>query len=322
MSNILSAHSGYSGWYKMEAVRLDADGQEVEGSRRILADWFPNLITNAGLDLLGTTGGTLVNEYCRVGSGNTAPANTDTSLVAQVAVSNSAQSNTTGVNRAGSYYGWRRRVIRFAAGSLGSSAANIAEVGVSPAAATALFSRALILDGGGAPTTISVQPDEVLDVTYELRMYPTLADATGSVVIAGVTYAWTARPITDPFYESRMADVGFGIGFSADTGGSRAVYGPLAMATLPAQNSQPSSPVEGTRTVALAYTTGSYQRSYRIELDENEGNVSGGIGALFACSNQLQSGGAWAWGLSPKLPKTAAFKATFTVRQSWGRYTP
>ncbi|WP_313116418.1 hypothetical protein [Stenotrophomonas indicatrix] len=321
MSNIIAAHNGYAGWYKIEAFRADAEGGEVPGSRRTLADWFPNLITNAGLDLFGTTGGTLVNEYCRVGSGNTAPAPTDTALVAQIAVSNTVQSDTNGVNRTGTYYGWRRRVIRFAAGSLGSSAANIAEVGVSPAASTALFSRALILDGGGVPTTISVQPDEVLDVTYELRVYPTLADASGSVVIAGVTYAWTARPITDPYYDSRWADVGYGIEFNT-TLGNRLAYGPVAMAVIPPQNSQPVSPVIATQTVAQTYTNGSYQRSYRIDMDENDANVAGGIGALFACSGQQQSGGAWAWGLSPKLPKTAAFKATLTVRQSWGRYTP
>ncbi|WP_414611846.1 hypothetical protein [Stenotrophomonas muris] len=319
MNNVLHAHNGVAGWYKIEAFRVDAQGEEVPGSRRVAADWFPNLITNAGLDLLGTTGSNPVYGYCRVGSGNTAPAFSDTALVAQIAVSSTQQSDTDGVNRTGTFYGWHRRTIRFSAGS---AAGTLAEVGVSADAVGALFSRALILDGGGNPTTITVLADEVLDVTYELRVYPTLADAIGSVVIAGTTYTWTARPLTNATYDTRWSQyLGYGIAFNV-TSGNFASYGPQAMADLPAQGSMPVSPVVGTSMNPQAYTAGTYQRSFRMDFDLNDGNVAGGIGAFFAASATFQFAGAWAWGVSPKLPKTSAFKATFTVRMSWGRYTP
>lgn len=322
MNNILSAHSGVAGWYKLEAFRVDADGIEVPGSRRVAADWFPNLITNAGLDLLGTTGLTAVQTYCRVGSGNTAPTVTDTALVSPVAASNTKQAETVGVDRSGAFFGWRRTTIRFAAGS---ATGTLAEVGVSPAASGSLFSRALILDGGGSPTTITVLSDEVLDVTYELRIYPVLTDATGTVVIAGVTYNWTARCLTNSTYDNCWSFIlGNGMGFNTNMGNA-SLYGPNVSATLPAQGSTPVSTVNATSMNPLVYTPGSYAQSFRIDIDLNNGNVAGGIGCFFAASLPSSNGGtcgAWAWGLSPKLPKTSSFKATFTVRMSWGRYTP
>lgn len=321
-NNALSANSGYAGWFKMEAFRVDESGVEIPGSRRIAADWFPNLITNAGLDFLGTTGTTPVQGYCRVGSGNTAPANSNTALVSQVAVSNTLQAETTGVNRTGTFYGWRRRTNRFAAGA---AAGTLAEVGVSPAAASALFSRALILDGGGAPTTITVLSDEVLDVTYELRIYPTLADATGTVTIAAVVYSWTARPLTNVAYDDAWsATIGQGIGFNTNSG-NVSIAGPSVVAAIPAQGATPSSPVFAGAMVPQAYTSGQYARSFLIDMGLNDANIAGGIGGFFAAvqaNSTGQSGGAWTWGLSPKLPKTSQFVSTFTVRQTWGRYTP
>jgi hypothetical protein len=320
MNNVLHAHNGVAGWYKIEAFRVDAKGMEVPGSRRIAADWFPNLITNAGLDLLGTTGLTYVTTYCRVGSGNTAPANTDTALVSQVAASNTVQgAAVTGVNRSGAFYSFRRSTIRFTAGT---ATGTLAEVGVSATVSGSLFSRALILDGGGSPTTITVLADEVLDVTYELRVYPTLTDATGTVTIAGVTYDWTARPLIPASYDNKWT-TGIGTEISPRISVGNEFDGPSVAATLPAQTSAMSGPVAAGIITRLAYSTGSYQRSFRFDLDLNDGNVAGGIGAFFASSESAaQMFGAWAWGLSPKLPKTSAYKATFTVRMTWGRYTP
>lgn len=319
-SNTLNASSGFAGWFKIEAFRTDEDGQEIPGSRRIAADWFPNLITNAGLDLLGTTGDTYIYTFCRVGSGNTAPAVTDTALVSQVAASSTEQALTYGVNRAGTFYGWKRRVTRF---TTGTAAGTLAEVGVSPTSGGALFSRALILDSGGNPTTITVFSDETLDVTYELRLYPVLTDATGTVDISGTTYNWTARALIPVSLDNQWAlYTGKGIGPRLSPGNTE--YGPSVGSDLPAQNSAVSGPVGSGVITALAYTAGTYQRSFRFDCDLNDANIAGGIGCFLATSGASgdRAFGAWAWGLSPKLPKTSSFKATFTIRMSWGRYTP
>ena len=319
-SNSLKANSGYAGWFKIEAFRTDEAGEEIPGSRRIAADWFPNLITDAGLDLLGTTGNTYVYTFCRVGAGNTAPAVTDTALVTPVAASSSEQSASDGVNRTGTFYAWRRTTIRFANGA---AAGTLAEVGVAPAATGALFSRALILDSGGSPTTITVLSDETLDVTYELRLYPTLADATGTVDISGTTYNWTARALTPVSYDLYWSlYIGRGINPYSIRGNSSA--GPAVAAALPSQNSAASGLVQAGVITPLAYVNGSYQRSFRFDCDLDDANVVGGIGCFFVSSGNFDNRcfGAWAWGLSPKLPKTNSFKATFTVRMTWGRYTP
>lgn len=322
-NNVLNAHSGFAGWYKFEALRVDPEGNEVPGSRRVAADWFPNLITNAGLDLLGTITGasTTVFGFCRVGSGNATPAVTDTALGTQVAFSSTSQSDTNGVNRAGTFYGWRRKTIRFAAGV---AAGVLAEVGVSSTQAGALFSRALILNGGGTPTTITVLSDEVLDVTYELRCYPTMSDATGTVTISGTNYNWTARPLNNVTYDFAWAgSLGANISPRLTIGGQTSG---AALAELPAQNAVVGSSDRFTTgpITALAYTAGQYARSFRFDVGLNDGNIVGGIGSFWAGNDTNGTGycGQWAWGLSPKLPKTDQTVATFTIRFSWGRYTP
>jgi len=322
-NNILNAHECYEGWYKMEVFRVDAEGVEIPGSRRIAADWFPNLITDAGLDLFGTLSGasSIVFAFCRVGSGNTAPAFSNTALVSQVAFSNTQQANADGVNRSGTFYGWRRRTLRFAAGV---ATGTLAEVGVSATQTGALFSRALILDGGGAPTTITVLSDEVLDVTYELRCYPTLADATGTVNISGTNYNWTARPLNSASYDFAWSQtIGAAIGPRLTIGGQ---LSGAALADLPAQNAVIGSGDRFTTgpIAALTYTAGQYARSFRFDVNLNDGNIAGGIGAFYAGNDSNGTGycGLWVWGLSPKLPKTDQTVATFTIRFSWGRYTP
>jgi hypothetical protein len=65
----LKIRSKVAGYYKLEAVKLDKAGNEV--SRRVVADWFPNLITNQGLNRMGANADYLSN--CQVGSGSDAP---------------------------------------------------------------------------------------------------------------------------------------------------------------------------------------------------------------------------------------------------------
>lgn len=167
------------GRFKLEAVKRD-------GSRRMLADWFDNLILNAGLERMGS-GITIAGAM--VGTNNATPAATQTALGAQIAYSTAIQGSATfGVDEAENF-AWRRVRYRFAEGV---ATGNLAEVGVGWASGSC-FSRALILDGGGAPTTITLLSDESLDVTYELRLYPSTADVTGSLTLGGTSYSYTLR---------------------------------------------------------------------------------------------------------------------------------
>ncbi len=185
------------GFYKLEAVKKSKSGKET---KRLLADWFPNLITTAGLNYMGTNrsyafntstrGGWLT--YCIVGSGNTTPAFTDSVLANKLAATSSMTAMTLTVESTSPYY--RKMVLKYRFAE-GVAAGNLAEVGIGWSS-TACFSRALILDGGGNPTTITILSDEYLDVTYEYRIYPKETDDTGTVIFTGNlggTYDWIAR---------------------------------------------------------------------------------------------------------------------------------
>src|SRR3546814_14595240 len=78
------------GWFRLEKAKVDADGNEIAGTREAVADWFRNLITNRGLDMMP------VMNYlsaCHVGSGSATPAVTDTTLPSRIPGSSTIQSS-------------------------------------------------------------------------------------------------------------------------------------------------------------------------------------------------------------------------------------
>lgn len=154
---------------------------------RLLAD-FDNLILDSGLERLGT--GTPVT-HVQLGTGSTTPAVGQTALTA-FAFSSSNQTASVESYVAGPpVYHQCVKTYRFAAGA---ATGTFAEIGVGWASSGSLFSRALILDGGGSPTTITVLSDEALDVDYRFRIYPSTSDVAGTLTLSGVGYNYTIRP--------------------------------------------------------------------------------------------------------------------------------
>lgn len=168
---------GMAGRYKLEVRRY---GELVHET-----DWFDNLITNAGLEALGES--KMPGRYAMVGTDNTAPANGNTTLGAQLASFDGQTGGTAsgGVNTSGTRYGWQRYSYPFPQGAV---IGNVAEVGVGWNT-TAVFSRALV------SPAISVLAIDQLTVVYELRMYVPTTDVTGSVTIGGTSYNYTIRAI-------------------------------------------------------------------------------------------------------------------------------
>jgi hypothetical protein len=153
--------------------------------------WFDNLILDAGLNRWGT--GNIIDRTC-IGTGTAAPATSQTSLQSFSASSTNITGITTSVTNSGAslYYNELVRGNRFNVGTLNGT---YTEVGVGWGDTT-LFSRALIVDGSGNPTSITVLSDEVLDVYYRFRKYPPVTDVTGSRVISGVTYNYILRALS------------------------------------------------------------------------------------------------------------------------------
>lgn len=303
MTSKMSAGS-VAGRFKLTAIRPD-------GSERQLTDWFDNLVVDAGLNRIGTaaSGG-----WCFVGSGSTPPGNSDTAMQSIVASTNALQESLQGVQASAPYFGWTRRRYRFA---VGVAAGNLAEVGIGWATGGAsLFSRALIVDGSNNPTTITVLSDEVLDVTYELRLYPPLADQSVDVVIAGVTYTvtiragavtgsqWNAQSVLDHSAASSSGQV------------SLATYaGPIGT-ILQTPSGTAGSTVSAS---PYSYSNNSLKRAVMFSYGLDQSNIAGGgIGAAALNTNVL---GYFQFGFSAKIPKDNTKLLSLTFEYSWARHT-
>ena len=302
----ITMHGGaIGGRFKLEAFKADKEGNEIAGSRRIAADWFNNLITDNGLELYGSSSTYL--QYCQVGTGSTTPANGDTALAARVAGTSTQQATSQGCQADAPYFTWRSRTYRFAEGV---AAGNLAEVGMGAASTGNLFSRALILDNMGDPTTITVLADEVLDVTYEFRVYPPTTDWTGTVTLDSVEYDVTGRAsgVTNLSYwgisstgESNIASI------------SAAYNGAIgAITALPAGSSDNTTSVS-----TASYSAASLRRDATLTWGLNDGNLAGGITAVRAKFGV----GTYQFGFDPAIPKDGTKVLQLTVRNSWTRKT-
>lgn len=308
------------GFFKVEKYKTSANGEVIEDSKVIAADWFPNLILNQGLDLIGSLNSSNFNTFCQVGSGSTTPANTQTTLVSRIAGSNTYQASSYGTNNTISpYYGWNKLTYRFIAGV---ATGNISELGIAGATSTLLFSRALVLDGLGAPTTITVLSDEVLDVSYEFRLYPDLTDHSSSFVLAtdGGTYDYTIRATgisasVNTNYDNQSA---FRSGLYTNVSGfpnvNVAAETNVLLSLLSAYSTGGTS-VSTAGTLAT-YTNGNYYRDCTVVIDLNFGNFTTGIGRIVFNSSL---GNYQMVFPTTKIPKTLTKKLTLVVRWSWAR---
>ena len=328
--NTINVPLNMAGRYQLEIGKLDADGNEVPGSRRVAVPWFDNLITNGGLDQLGNVSYTTdLIGYCRIGTGNTTPANTDTGLVAQVGATNTAGIGALGIGLSvdGTYI-YRSVSKRFLPGTV--SGVNLAEVAMASATTGQVFSRSLIKDTGGTPTTITLAADEYLDVIYELRLYLPANDQTVAATIDGAANTVTIRYATKV---QQLNNWAARLGFPFDYRGEGDAEGYSTYSRNDGIENMPSAATgwelgvgadEATVTIGT-YTTGTYTKSFTLVIGPTQSNFATGIGAVllgvidgtdYRAPGSL---GPWAFGFSPKLNKTSTRKATVTVSFTWGR---
>lgn len=282
-----------------------------DGEPRVNTGWFDNLITDIGLNRIGTGG---VGIRCAVGSGSTPPTTSDTALQTLIASTENLRSSNSGAQASAPYFGWTRKVWRFTAGQ---ATGNISEVGVGWIDTTLkVFSRALVLDEMGDPTTITVLPDETLDVTFELRQYVPTDDVPFTITISGVEYTGIIRaavantPAWSPEYllnsgslqqfnfEPRSGPIGTIIQSAGGTGGAGTANASLA-----------------------AYANNSNKRTGSITFALDIGNISGGIGAMNIYTT-YPSLGSFQASFSPKIPKTSSQQLSLPVQWTWARYAP
>lgn len=281
-------------------------------------DWFDNLITNQGLDFYGSLpsnfdGSTFLNVRCAVGTSNTVPAFTDTSLGAQLGPSTGFNAGPTTTFIAGPPdYISGLYTYTF---PLGAIVGNIAEVGVgiiiggSSSIPISVFSHALI-QTGGVPTTISVTSSDQLIVTFELRLYLNTTDSSYSVTISSVNYSGTQR--VSQYNNTSTYSINTAVSFSNGLGGGSVYNGTIGSITGAPSGLSTTLP----NPTAAAYTSGTYFRAFTSASSISQSNVSGGISAIVFSSSLGNN----QFSVSPVLPKDGTKTMSLTYNVSWARY--
>lgn len=313
----INTHARFKGIYRLTVNKAD--------SGLVVSDTgpFDNLITYQGLDHIGNPpvfntsyGAPYINTHCGVGTGTTAPALTDVALESPLAMfPSNAGSNVEGgitsyVAGSPAYY----RCIWSYTFPAGTATGNLSEVGVggtlSGDTTPRLFSRALIVDGGGVPTTITVLADEALTVTYELRLYIDSTDSSYSFFINTTSYSGTLR--------RALIAAAPNMYYSMQVGPFSAMYIQCWNGSIGAITGGPS----GSGDVGNAYSeisqssyvVGTYYRDFRRDIPITEANIN--ISAISTVSPH----GQWQFSVSPAIPKTSSLSLQLNWRQSWGFY--
>ena len=298
-------HVGLAGEIRMQVRHADGVLKSDTG-------WFHNTILNAGLDRMGS--GAWI-QGCAVGTGNSTPTTTQTSLDNRIAytINLYAESKLEYVTAA-PYYGQLTRIYRFGPGV---AAGNLSEVGLGWGSPTyaGLFCRQLIKDTNGNATTITVLASEILDVTYRLRLYLP-ADNVYVLNISGSDYTVTVRPanFNTPSYiwacdctnlalaYDSSPIFGYTSATSLDT-----VFGSLVGET--GQTDPNSATVAG-------YAPGSYKRSVTAVWNYTRATA----GLEYFTVYPTSGFGRYQVQFSPRIPKDNTNELTLTVSYTWGRY--
>jgi hypothetical protein len=293
---------GMQGRYKIEAIQPD-------GTTRLLADWFDNLITDIGMNRLGA--GASV-QWCSVGTGTTQPVQGDTGLQAPIAFTNTYTTSYAAQSSA-PYYQTNTRIFTFAQGAV---VGNISEVGVGWSGTNGtLFSRARIKDGGGVDTTITVTAIEQLSVTYQLRLNIPSTDVVTTPTINGQVTTVTVRAglaasaqwsyILGYVFDGRFGLFSPTLFFGTYNGPIGAVTGTPSGTNL--GNSESIS--------TTAYSNNSYYTEFVVNWTISQGNDAGGIDSIDCRTNP----GVFQIGFVPPILKLNTQTMQMTYRLAWSR---
>ena len=318
--NIKMPSTALSGQFRM-VVSEDAEMERVKHD----TGFFDNLITDVGMNRVGTvttnsnssSSGNVFNSLCGrfvVGSGSTTPAFTDTALANPVAFASAEPvlySESSNYTR-----GWYEITVRHQFGQ-GQAAGNLSEIGIQHTSLSGpLWSRALILDGAGNPTTITVLPDDFLTCYYTLRIMIPQEDAVFNIDVdydedGIVPTVVTARPVNA---NSSSPSDGWGLQTAATSFGRLYFFsGGLAAPTASAPLGSLVSQTTGGFT-AVPYVTDSHQRFVTRTNGLNEHNS-----ATLRTARLEALMGTWQIEFDPPLQKNNTQTMQLTFGYSWAR---
>ena len=304
------------GEYKIVVTKPDGTTHET--------GWFDNIILNQGLDRIGSSVNQVIS-YAQVGTGTSTPAITQTGLDAPIAGSAQQTSPNGGVTNSGSPT-YTENFVWFFAFAQGAVVGNITEIGVGWAASgNTLFSRALILDNLGSPTSITIVAIDQLTVYYRLKIVPPVSDVSGTVTIGGTPYNYTARVAnvgsfsnsTWTFWASQIGRPGSLTYPNTVDSSSAPTYG--AGSVLGAITGSPTlaSGTSGTAT-AGTYTPGTFTRDDTWNWTIAQGNATGGVQAIML-GYSVQGFAQFQYRFATPIPKDNTKTMSLTTRITWTR---
>lgn len=300
---------GMKGRFRLE-VR---DAATLELTRKPLE--FDNLILDAGLERLGTQATPW--RYAHVGSSSVAPNVSQTTLLAPIAVTPESGDGSTGPTPEPPDY--VTTLVHYFRFGVGAAAGNLSEVGVGNSGlGGVLFSRALIVDEEGDPTTITVLPTEILDVYWYLELYPSVEDSVFPITIGGIERQCTARWVSITNWTNGNYWSGYMGGVGGTSGGTDRCYLYTTGLFPITQQGIPGGYIgyDTSRSVA-PYFAGSLYRD--VIFVYAPGNSTGAIRTLYTVQRKY---GAQQIEFDPPIQKQATETLTLTLRFGWGRYVP
>jgi hypothetical protein len=328
--NLVGAQSiGMKGFFKMETFKgeyvYDAEGEHIycdgmpivhvyAGSRRIIADWFPNQILDAGRNIMADFSGWAgAGANCQVGTNSTDPSSGHTQLLGYIAGNDWVHSGARGAAGDPPYFQWNQQTYRF---DEGNAEGNLSEAGVGwdGAYGPYLITRALIVDEDGEPFTPTVKDDEWLDVTYQLRYYPPLEDVEGTIVLDGITYDTITRAANVTTDGNHIGQI-----LGVATGGTyywRAYDGPLGPVFESPDGLSEANNYSGQFNVE--YQNNSMQVDMHVDCGISGWNLDNGIRSILIMTN----GGDFqtqftAQGTGNTIPKDINYYMDFVWRLTW-----
>lgn len=321
MQPIIELKSELEGIIKLEIIKPDGTLKEAEG----LNTPFYNLITDAGLNFVSVgCNVSLATQYCKVGTSSTPPTVNDITLGAQTgSVSPIGKAPSRAIQYTTEpYYSNHQRVYTFAVGAVSG---NLTEIGFfSASTGGTMWSRALIKDSGGNPTTLTLLSTEQLKVTYTVRRYiPSLL--TGSFTLntngTGSTINYTITPSNISNFASPW--------WNADCYCSTVYTGvyPYETNVLGAITSTPGDVTTIAGETREAYIQGSFQDLFYVKILASGANFATGIGSISFWTIVYDGGSGddtftgYQCSFSPKIMKTSSQMLTIGIKLSWGRTT-
>lgn len=304
---------GVSGRYHLHIYN-----QRTKTSREI--PWFDNLILNIGLDKIGSADGGVATQ-CGVGTDSTPPDVNQTGLISPLGarVGCKDTDDVSGISSVPPYYCYQRRKFIFEANTI---VGNLTEIAVGWANNNvSTFSRTLIQENG-TPVTLSILEDEILTVTYELRIYPDMTSKNRSFQVIGNSIAVVCKPAyvnNSTYWGSKICKETIVTQMDNKTGVT--YFNGYIGTEFTSPSGTPLTPLDTCPPmVATPYVNGTYYRDFIFNCNAASCNLEGGIkAALWKLGGTF---GAFQYEFTPALPKTLEYTLKLTLRYIWGRYTP